>query len=119
MICNFLGAPPGEPAYKLITEKYKDDKDVQKMWKEYQQGVSSTESLVVTTFYENCFSCRLIVTHHRLLLNIYSLILDMPILYCEYNSFSKIDHISRDGSTRKGAIPSQRLWSYERRDRGD
>ncbi|RCN47517.1 hypothetical protein ANCCAN_06414 [Ancylostoma caninum] len=33
--------PPGESVYKLITEKYKNDEDVQKMWKEYQQGLSA------------------------------------------------------------------------------
>ncbi|EPB66617.1 hypothetical protein ANCCEY_14291 [Ancylostoma ceylanicum] len=35
------GTPPGEPVYKLITEKYKNDEDVQKMWKEYQRGLSA------------------------------------------------------------------------------
>ncbi|KHJ94399.1 hypothetical protein OESDEN_05669 [Oesophagostomum dentatum] len=35
------GEPTCKTAYKLITEKYRDDEDVQQMWKEYQQGLSS------------------------------------------------------------------------------
>ncbi|KAK6745815.1 hypothetical protein RB195_012123 [Necator americanus] len=38
---NREGAPTGETAYKLITEKYKNDEAVQKMWNEYQQGLSA------------------------------------------------------------------------------
>ncbi|KHJ89416.1 hypothetical protein OESDEN_10761 [Oesophagostomum dentatum] len=33
--------PSCKTAYKLITEKYGDDEDVQQMWTEYQQGLST------------------------------------------------------------------------------
>lgn len=58
------------------------------MWREYQRGVSSTGSPVVITFYNSFFfSWRLTAIHHSLLRNIYGLILDMPIPYCEYHVF--------------------------------